>query len=194
MDTTSLLQEPLDVPEREDVQVLPEKRLLQLEGDESLLGEGPMRRMLQRVLVGQEGAFEDGARRRPRGQSCPSWRREASPDAMGQGGGSRPRTLAPRRAWPDASRGHRRERMEFLGVKTTPSEGLCVTTLIKASTRKQPLDKRPSDPRGHVLQNQSPVNGIKSVPHAHHEHHAAELLRGHAVAVEALDDREEHLD
>ena len=74
------------------------------------------------------------------------------------------------------------------------SGGLCVTTLIKASTRKQPLDKRPSDPRGHVLQNQSPVNGIKSVPHAHRERHAAELLRGHAVAVEALDDREEHLD
>jgi len=45
---------------------MPAEGLLQLEGVQPLLGEGPVRGMLRRVRVGQEGAFEEGARRRSR--------------------------------------------------------------------------------------------------------------------------------
>ena len=57
---------------------MPAEGLLQLEGDEPVLGEGPVRRMLRRVRVGQEGAFEEGARRHPR---MPWGRGAAAPDS-----------------------------------------------------------------------------------------------------------------
>ena len=45
---------------------MPEEGQLQLEGDEPLLGEGPVRKMLWRVRMGQEVRVEEGVRRRSR--------------------------------------------------------------------------------------------------------------------------------